>query len=70
MPLSTGTSNKAREQNVKTEIAAGKKPDEAVAISYSKQRENIAKKSGDDLKTDLIKDIRADITVLIKLLNT
>lgn len=44
MPLSSGTSNEARESNIETEIAAGKKPKEAVAIGYAKQRENAAKK--------------------------
>lgn len=43
MPLSTGTSNKARQANVRTELAAGKKPDQAVAIAYAKQRENRSK---------------------------
>lgn len=38
MPLSKGKSNKAREQNVKREIAAGKDPKQAVAIAYSEQR--------------------------------
>ncbi len=45
MPLSNGTSNKARNENVKREIEAGKKPDHAAAIAYSKQRENKAKDS-------------------------
>lgn len=40
MPLSSGTSNAARERNVKTEIAAGKDPKQAVAIAYAKQRGN------------------------------
>jgi hypothetical protein len=44
MPLSTGTSKQARQENIKTEIAAGKDPKQAVAIGYAKQRENAAKK--------------------------
>ena len=44
MPLRKSKSNAAREQNVKAEIAAGKKPDQAVAIAYSVQRK--AKKKG------------------------
>lgn len=36
MPLKKGTSQKVIQQNIKTEIAAGKKPDQAAAIAYSK----------------------------------
>ena len=39
MPLIHGTSDKAREANIKTEIAAGKDPKQAVAIGYSEQKE-------------------------------
>ena len=42
MPLSKGTSNAAREANIKTEIAAGKDPKQAAAIAYSQQRKNKA----------------------------
>lgn len=45
MPLSTGTSKASREENIKTEIAAGKKPAQAVAIGYAEQRRNVAKKA-------------------------
>lgn len=38
MPLNRGKSDKAREQNIKTEIAAGRPPKQAVAIGYSEQR--------------------------------
>jgi hypothetical protein len=38
MPIAQGTSNKAREKNIQTEIAAGKDPKQAVAIGYSEQR--------------------------------
>lgn len=38
MPLFKGSSNKAREANVKTEIAAGRPVKQAVAIAYSEQR--------------------------------
>lgn len=40
MPLKPGTSKKTLQQNVKTEIAAGKPPKQAVAIAYGKQRES------------------------------
>lgn len=36
MPLKKGSSKKTIEKNVKTEIAAGKPPKQAVAIAYSK----------------------------------
>lgn len=39
MPLKKSTSKKAFEENVRTEIAAGKKPKQAVAIAYSVKRE-------------------------------
>jgi len=39
MPLSSGTSKESREKNIKTELAAGKDPKQAVAIGYAKQRE-------------------------------
>lgn len=38
MPLAISASNKAREANIKTEIAAGKPPKQAAAIAYSIQR--------------------------------
>ena len=44
MPLKKSSSKKAREENIKTEIKAGKKPSQAVAIGYSVQKE--AKKKG------------------------
>lgn len=39
MPLIKSGSKKAREENIKTEIASGKDPRQAVAIGYSVQRE-------------------------------
>ena len=39
MPNAPGASNSAREQNIKTEIAAGRPVKQAVAIGYSEQRE-------------------------------
>lgn len=45
MPLSEGTSKAARQENIEKEISAGKKPEQAVAIGYSEQRKNIAKKA-------------------------
>jgi len=38
MPLIKSASKAARTQNIKTEIAAGKPPKQAVAIAYSIQR--------------------------------
>jgi len=38
MPLKKGTSKKAFSQNIKTEIASGKPPKQAVAIAYSTKR--------------------------------
>ena len=46
MPLKKATSDKARQANIKKEIAAGKPPKQAVAIGYAVQREAIAKKGG------------------------
>lgn len=48
MPLSTGKSNKSRQENVEREIAAGKDPKQAVAIAYSQQRKNKAKSTDCD----------------------
>lgn len=39
MPLIKSGSKKARETNIKTEIAEGKPTKQAVAIGYSEQRE-------------------------------
>lgn len=44
MPLIRSTSNKARQENIREMIAAGHKPDQAVAASYRMQREMRAKK--------------------------
>lgn len=44
MPLTKSTSKKAFQKNVKTEIAAGKPPKQAVAIAYATKRA-AAKKS-------------------------
>lgn len=38
MPLQHSRSNKAREANIKTEIASGRPVKQAVAIGYSEQR--------------------------------
>jgi hypothetical protein len=38
MPLKKGSSKKAREANINTEIRAGKKPKQAVAIAYAVAR--------------------------------
>lgn len=47
MPLIQGKSDKVREKNIKTEIAFGKPPAQAVAIGYATQRRAKAKKSPD-----------------------
>ena len=44
MPLIKDIGKKALQKNIKTEISAGKKPKQAVAIAYSVQREAKAKK--------------------------
>lgn len=44
MPLKKSTSKKALQQNIKTEIASGKQPKQAVAIAYSVRREAAKKK--------------------------
>lgn len=38
MPLIKSASKKAREENIRREIASGKPPKQAVAIGYSVQR--------------------------------
>jgi hypothetical protein len=40
MPLIQGKSDETRGENIATEIAAGKSPEQAAAIAYSIQREN------------------------------
>ena len=45
MPLKKSTSKKAFQENVKTEIAAGKPPKQAVAIAYATKRSAASKKS-------------------------
>lgn len=44
MPLANGKSKKARQQNIATEIKAGKPPKQAVAIAYAQQRRAKGKK--------------------------
>jgi len=44
MPLKPGKSKKAFEENIKTEIKAGKPPKQSVAIAYAEKRES--KKKG------------------------
>ena len=39
MPLIYSTGKKVRRENIKRELAAGKKPAQAVAIGYAVQRE-------------------------------
>lgn len=40
MPLKYGKSKQVFEKNIKTEIKAGKKPDQAAAIAYSMKRDS------------------------------
>lgn len=47
MPLIEGKSKKAFEKNIKTEIAAGKDPKQAVAIAYSEKRAAQKHSNGD-----------------------
>lgn len=46
MPLKEGKSKKTFEKNIKTEIAHGKDPKQAVAIAYAVKRRNMAKGGG------------------------
>lgn len=46
MPLKKSSSKKALKENIKKEIDRGKKPDQAVAIAYSVQREAKKKTKG------------------------
>ena len=43
MPLKQSSSKKAFQQNIKTEMKAGKPKKQAVAIAYSVQRQNKGK---------------------------
>jgi hypothetical protein len=61
MPLSKGTSNNARQENVKREINAGKDPKQAVAIAYSQQRENKKRKHRMHDVMSLVTDLRDTI---------
>lgn len=44
MPLKKGSSAKVIQANIKTEIAAGKNPNQAAAIAYSKAGKSNKKK--------------------------
>lgn len=46
MPLKKGSSKQIMQENVKTEIAAGKPPKQAVAIAYSQARRTSKGKRG------------------------
>jgi hypothetical protein len=50
MPLIASVTEKAKEANIKTEIAAGKPVKQAVAIGYEEQRRARAGKSKDKKK--------------------
>lgn len=71
MPLSKGTSNEARQENVEREIAAGKEPKQAVAIAYSQQRENRSNKDTEpdnqkSVKPETLKKYIADTCKIIR----
>lgn len=73
MPLSKGTTKKSVQNNIQTEIEAGKDPKQAAAIAYAKQRENIAKKAAatrakDDEKIENMQEIIKKLTTLKKML--
>lgn len=58
MPLIKGKSKKSFEKNIKTEIAAGKDPKQAVAIAYSIKRKAEHKAEGGEImKPKSIADI-------------
>lgn len=65
MPLSSGTSNEARNKNIETEIHAGKPIKQAVAIGYAKQRENRAKDA-----RQLVKDAMDTVNKISKCLDS
>lgn len=44
MPLEKGSSKKVIQKNIKTEIASGRKPKQAVAIAYSQAGKQKKKK--------------------------
>jgi hypothetical protein len=46
MPLKKGSSKKIIQENIRTEIAYGKPPKQAVAIAYSVARRSKQKKKG------------------------
>lgn len=67
MPLSEGTSKEARQKNIETEIAHGKDPKQAVAIAYSKQRENRSKDNEtEEAKPETLKKYIADACKIIR----
>ena len=45
MPLKSGSSKKTIQENIKTEIASGRKPKQAVAIAYNMARRSKGKSS-------------------------
>lgn len=51
MPLIKSPSKKAREENIKREIDAGKDPKQAAAIGYSVQRRSKGKAGGEERST-------------------
>lgn len=53
MPLIRSGSAKARQENIKREIAAGKPPKQAVAIGYAVQRRSRKHSLADDIKSHL-----------------
>jgi hypothetical protein len=60
MPLESGKSQSAFEQNIKTEIAAGKDQKQAVAIAYAKKRGDAVAKIAD--ATGRLVDVVSDVS--------
>jgi len=50
MPLKKGTSDKVRQENIKTEIEHGKPIKQAVAIGYAEQKESEKKKESEGME--------------------
>ena len=59
MPLIEGKSDKARSENIKTEIEAGKDPKQAAAIAYSVQRKHAKDTAGADGAFDFLQAVDA-----------